>query len=109
MATESVFEPGELPPAEQRLLQEVMATVPGRGDSGELTLSLARLRNLRQKYAERAKRCRLEARAGLAVESRATLSTWIERIEAAERHARACLAADQEPGSTEPPAGDDSD
>ena len=99
MQTPSVVEIEDMPAAERRLLRAVLATSPGVVARQELELALARLRNLREKYNERAKRARLEARAGLPVESAETLNGWIDCIGAAERHARACL--DQEPGPDE--------
>lgn len=109
MTTEREADIDELPAAEQRLLDSVEAMAPGRAACDELSLSLARLRNLHQKYTERAKRARLEARAGRPVESAATLSRWLARIESAQRHARHCLAAVQEPGSSGASVGEDGD
>ena len=103
MTPEFPGDPGDLPTAEQRLLDEVEATKPGRSSRDQLKLSLARLRNLREKYSERAKRARLERRAGLPVESAETLGAWIQRIESAEHHVRECLAGVQEPGSSAAP------
>jgi len=85
-----------MPPGERRLVREVMATESG--SRPDLELALARLRNLREKYQERIKRARLDARAGIASESAETLRTWLECIDAAAARARAGLDAIQDPG-----------
>jgi len=85
-----------MPPGERRLVNEVMTTDPG--SRPDLELALARLRNLREKYRDRVKRARLDARAGIASESAETLRTWLGCIELAAARARAGLDAIQDPG-----------
>lgn len=88
-----------LPESERRLLGGLL---DGSGDDAEsfgspvdLARAQARLRNLREKYRDRLKRRRVEARAGLPVEPVETLLAWLDAIERADRVVRERLGVDQ--------------
>lgn len=84
-----------LPESERRLVQGVLDGSAVFGSAGDLERSRARLRNLKEKYRDRLKRRRVDARAGLPVESVETLRAWLAAIERAERTVRERLGMDQ--------------